>query len=141
MCCLHHFRSHCKYELVDRNERASISNSCNETHVKCRVFEDNCRCIEIATNHKMGVHTKHLSVWLHHFHVVKKTITITRSNMKQQLAYIFTKPLAKVPCIIGSSSIYRGELSFQQPVHFCICWRDSASYLSQQWAACVHVPN
>ena len=71
----------------------------SETHVKCRVFEDNCRCIEIATNHKMGVHTKYISVWLHHFHshVVKKTITITRSNMKQQLAYIFTKPLAKVP--------------------------------------------
>ena len=33
---------------------------------------------------------------------------------------------------IGSSSIYKGELSFLQPVHFCICWHDSAvltSYL------------
>ena len=41
-------------------------------------------------------------------------------------------------------SIYRGELSFLQPVHFCICWRDSAiliSYLFQQWLACMHVPN
>ena len=45
---------------------------------------------------------------------------------------------------IGSSSIYRGELSFLQPVHFCICWRDSAlltSYLFRQWLVCVHVPN
>ena len=40
-------------------------------------------------------------------------------------------------------SIYRGELSFLQPVHFCICWCDSAiliSYLFQQWLACMHVP-
>ena len=40
--------------------------------------------------------------------------------------------------------LYRGELSFQQPVHFCICWRDSAvltSYLFRQWPACVSVPN
>ena len=39
---------------------------------------------------------------------------------------------------------YRGELSFLQPVHFCICWRDSAvltGYLFRQWPACVHVPN
>ena len=46
--------------------------------------------------------------------------------------------------IISSSSIYRGELSFLQLVHFCICWCDSAilkGYLFQQWLACVHVPN
>ena len=43
---------------------------------------------------------------------------------------------------IGSSSIYRGELSFLQPVHFCICWRDSAvltGYLFRQWPACMRV--
>ena len=41
-------------------------------------------------------------------------------------------------------SINRGELSFLQPVHFCICWRDSAvlsGYLFRQWPACVRVPN
>ena len=46
--------------------------------------------------------------------------------------------------LISSSSIYRGELSFLQPVHFCICWRDSAvlnGYLFRQWPACVCVPN
>ena len=45
---------------------------------------------------------------------------------------------------ISSSSIYRGELSFLQPVHFCICWHDSAvltSFLFQQWLACACVPN
>ena len=42
------------------------------------------------------------------------------------------------------SSSYRGELSFLQPVHFCICWRDSSvliGYLFRQWPACVCVPN
>ena len=46
--------------------------------------------------------------------------------------------------LISSSSIYRGELSFLQPVHFCICWRDNAvltGYLFPQWPACVCVPN
>ena len=46
--------------------------------------------------------------------------------------------------IIGSSSIYRGELSFLQPVHFGICWHNSAvlnGYLFRQWPACVRVPN
>ena len=45
---------------------------------------------------------------------------------------------------IGSSSIYRGELSFLQLVHFCICWCNNAvltGYLFQQWLACVCVPN
>ena len=40
--------------------------------------------------------------------------------------------------------LYRGELSFLQPVHFCICWHDRAilnGYLFLQWLACVHVPN
>ena len=46
--------------------------------------------------------------------------------------------------VISSSSIYRGELSFLQPVHFCICWRDSAvltGHLYRQWPACMCVPN
>ena len=48
-------------------------------------------------------------------------------------------------CYISSSLyIYRGELSFLQPVHFCICWRNTAilsSYLFQQWLACMCVSN
>ena len=34
----------------------------------CHVFKDNCRCSEIAMNHKTRGHTKHLSLHLHHFH-------------------------------------------------------------------------
>ena len=64
--------------------------------VVCRTFEDNMSCIEIATNHKTRPRTKHLSVRLHHFrsHIVNKTITIEHISTKEQLADMFTKPLA-----------------------------------------------
>jgi hypothetical protein len=65
--------------------------------VVCRVFEDNKSCIEIATNHRTRPRTKHLSVRLHHFrsHVVRKTITIEHISTTEQLADMFTKPLAR----------------------------------------------
>jgi KUP system potassium uptake protein len=64
--------------------------------ITCRTFEDNQSCIEIATNHKTRPRTKHLSVRLHHFrsHVVKRTITIEHVSTKEQIADMFTKPLA-----------------------------------------------
>jgi hypothetical protein len=65
--------------------------------VVCRTFEDNQSCIEIATNHKTRPRTKHLSVRLHHFrsHVVAKSITIEHISTKEQIADMFTKPLAR----------------------------------------------
>lgn len=65
--------------------------------VKCRTFEDNMSCIEIATNHRTRPRTKHLSVRLHHFrsHVVSKTITIEHLSTKEQIADMFTKPLPR----------------------------------------------
>ena len=65
--------------------------------ITCRTFEDNKSCIEIATNHKTRPRTKHLSVRLHHFrsHVVNKTITIEHISTKEQIADMFTKPLAR----------------------------------------------
>jgi hypothetical protein len=65
--------------------------------IVCRTFEDNKSCIEIATNHKTRPRTKHLSVRLHHFrsHVVNKSITIEHISTKEQIADIFTKPLAR----------------------------------------------
>ena len=62
--------------------------------IKCRTFEDNKSCIEIATNHKSRPRTKHLSVRLHHFRShIGKTITIEHISTKDQIADIFTKPL------------------------------------------------
>jgi hypothetical protein len=65
--------------------------------VRCKVFEDNQSCIEIATNHRTRPRTKHLSVRLHHFrsHIVAKTITIQHISTKEQIADIFTKPLPR----------------------------------------------
>lgn len=81
-------------ELKDRN--FTFNGSVPKVH--CRVFEDNMSCIEIATNHRTRPRTKHLSVRLHHFrsHVVQKTITIQHVSTTEQLADMFTKPLARV---------------------------------------------
>lgn len=59
--------------------------------VVCQTFEDNKSCIEIATNHKTGARTTHLSVRLHHFrlHVVQRSITIEHISTKHQLGDAF----------------------------------------------------
>ena len=64
--------------------------------VKCHTFEDNKSSIEIATNHNTHEWTKHLSVRLHHFcsHIIDKTISIEHILTFEQIANIFTKPLA-----------------------------------------------
>ena len=66
-------------------------------NVTCRTFEDNRSCIEIATNHKTRPRTKHLSVRLHHFRsfVANNRISIQHISTKEQIADMFTKPLAK----------------------------------------------
>lgn len=79
-------------------------------NVICKVFEDNRSCLEIATNHKTRPRTKHLSVRLHHFrsHVMAKTrITIEHVSTKDQLADIFTKPLAQQPFTLLQDRIMR----------------------------------
>ena len=65
--------------------------------VRCKVFEDNAGCIEVATNHKMCPCTKHLSVRLHHFrsYVQAKLITVQHVSTSEQLADLFTKPLPR----------------------------------------------
>lgn len=66
-------------------------------NIKCKVFEDNKSCIEIATNHKSRPRTKHLSVRLHHFcsHVASGQVNIAHLSTQQQIADIFTKPLPR----------------------------------------------
>ena len=65
--------------------------------VKCSTFEDIKSCIEIATNHKTCPRTKHLSVRLQHFrsHIIDETISIEHILTFEQIADIFTKPLAR----------------------------------------------
>jgi hypothetical protein len=63
--------------------------------VKCRVFEDNSGCVEIAREYKMRPRTKHIAVRYHHFrdHVKRGDIQIEHISTKEQIADIFTKAL------------------------------------------------
>ena len=65
--------------------------------VRCRVFEDNSACIEIAKEPKLRPRTKHLSVRLFHFrqHVERGDISIEHVSTSEQIADIFTKPLPR----------------------------------------------
>ena len=61
-----------------------------------KVFEDNAGAIEMATTHKYRPRTKHLNIRLHHFrqYVSSGTVQIEKIHTDEQLADIFTKPLA-----------------------------------------------
>ena len=66
--------------------------------IKCRTFEDNAACIEVANSEpKIRPRTKHLAVRLFHFrdHVERDRISIEHVSSRDQLADIFTKPLPK----------------------------------------------
>ena len=65
--------------------------------IRCRTFEENMSCISMAANHITRPSTKHLSARLQHFrlHIVNKTHTIQHISTTNQIADIFTKPLAK----------------------------------------------
>ena len=65
--------------------------------VKCRTFEDNMSCVNMANTHKTRPRTKHLCIRLHHFrsHILRKTITVEHISTKEQIADILTKPLAR----------------------------------------------
>jgi hypothetical protein len=62
----------------------------------CRVFEDNRSCIKVAESPKFTPSTKHIAIKYHHFrkHVADGTIKIEHIDTKEQIADIFTKPLA-----------------------------------------------
>ncbi|KAL7526914.1 hypothetical protein ACHAWF_007826 [Thalassiosira exigua] len=64
---------------------------------KCTVWEDNESCIKVAKSPKFTPRTKHIAIKYHHFRrfVEDGTIDIRSIDTKQQLADIFTKPLAE----------------------------------------------
>jgi ribosome-interacting GTPase 1 len=66
-------------------------------NVRCKVFEDNAACIKVAKEPKLRPRTKHLAVQLFHFrhHVHNGDINIEYVDTKNQIADIFTKPLAR----------------------------------------------
>jgi len=54
--------------------------------IKCRTFEENMSCLNLATTHRTYPRTKHLSIQLHHFqsHVVNKIITVEHISTTEQ---------------------------------------------------------
>ena len=67
-----------------------------KTKVLCRAFEDNMGALELANVPKMRPRTKHINIKYHHFreHVKAGTITVKYTSTEDQVADIFTKPLA-----------------------------------------------
>jgi len=80
-------------ELKDREFMDGFS----PPRVHCKAFEDNSGCVEMATVHKMRPRTKHINITYHHFReaVRNKLVTIHQVKTTEQLADIFTKPLAQ----------------------------------------------
>ena len=69
-----------------------------KTTTHSAVFEDNKGCIKLANAPKMPTRTNHISIKYHHFryHVANGDIKIQWIDTKNQLADIFTKPLAEI---------------------------------------------
>ena len=67
--------------------------------IKCTLFEDNKGAEELANIPKNRPRTKHIAVKYHHFReaVKSKILMVERVDTTDQLADIFTKPLAKIP--------------------------------------------
>ena len=65
--------------------------------VHSTIFEDNKGCVELANTPKMRPRTRHIAIEYHHFreHVRKGEIKVKWIETKEQLADIFTKPLAE----------------------------------------------
>ena len=88
--------------LEDLNTK-SLPIHCATPKIRCRTFEDNMNCLNMATNHCTCPRTKQLSIRLHHFrsHIVNKITTVEYDSTTEQIADIFTKPLPKVQfCIL-----------------------------------------
>ena len=69
--------------------------------LSCKLFEDNSGAVELANVPKMRPRTKHINLVYHHFRSHVKThanpkgdVTITYLETENQIADIFTKPLA-----------------------------------------------
>ena len=78
------------------NKKGFITNT-KPSKVRCRVFEDNNRALEMAKVHKFQPQTKHLNIKLYHFckYVNSKQITIHAIKSAQQVADYLAKPINK----------------------------------------------
>jgi hypothetical protein len=83
--------------LLEEMREQDFQVICTESHVYCKVFEDNSRALELARPPKLHPRTKHINVCYHHFHkhVRKGLIKIFSIDTKDQIADALTKALAQ----------------------------------------------
>ena len=70
-----------------------------ELVIRCTLFEGNKGAEELANISKKRPRTNHIAVKYHHFRetVKPKILSVKRVDTLDQLADIFTKPLARIP--------------------------------------------
>jgi len=68
-----------------------------QSHIYCKVFEDNSGALEMAKAPKFRPRTKHINIKYHHFleHVASGLLRLHAVSTEQQIADVFTKPLAE----------------------------------------------
>jgi Reverse transcriptase (RNA-dependent DNA polymerase)/GAG-pre-integrase domain len=83
--------------LVKELASAGFGMSTTQPKIHCRVFEDNSGALAMARTPKMRPRTKHMNIKYHHFReaVSKGDVTIHAIRTDEQIADIFTKPLAE----------------------------------------------
>ena len=69
----------------------------HQSHIHCKVFEDNSGALEMAKAPRFRPRTKHINIKYHHFleHVTSGLLHLHAVTSDQQIADIFTKPLAE----------------------------------------------
>ena len=83
--------------LLDKLKERGFPVDQTKVTVQCKVFKDNSGAIEIATNHKWHLQTKHLNCHLHHFwSYVPHHIYIQHIPMDKQPADILTKAVDQI---------------------------------------------
>ena len=83
--------------LLEEMKRLGYKVHATTAQVHCRVFQDNSGAVEIANNPKYRPRTKHINQRYHFFRsYVGKQISVHPIATEDQVADIFTKPLAEV---------------------------------------------
>jgi hypothetical protein len=83
--------------LINEFKDHGFSVTSSQPRVFCKAFEDNSGALELARLPKMRPRTKHINIKYHHFreHVRLGLIEVLPISTSEQLADIFTKPLAQ----------------------------------------------
>ena len=91
-------------ELLNELSANDLIPRIGRSQISCTIFEDNASCLELALAPKMRPRTKHINIKYHHFrsHIHSEqnpegTMEIQHVGTKDQIADIFTKPLALQP--------------------------------------------